>query len=373
MPGPLMDEDEEHSLPTTSKVKSLLQAQEVRMKAHVDHALERMLYRMETESYHFESHTGKKSDHKSGQRGYKSTAPTYVRKLVEGTLKGSMGLGNNNTMRSGSMVNSWNSEHQSVRRQQLWLFYDMATMAMIFVYACLMGVNLQITTLEASKPSWTGTSELVFCILFSVDLVIRVAVEGLRFFIGGMKWWNLLDVVLVSMMILSQVTLQSLISSMSGLRVLRLLRILRIMRLAKYFARWSQFRHLRILVASIGESLKMMLPLMLLAFSVIYVFSLVLTEGVWQGCSDSEHTELLCRKFGTFTGSMLTLYQILYSGVLWGDLWDEMQGRHWFFLLAYLLYVSFSVIILGNMMASFLFSLQRLAFWCCRSRFYNVL
>ena len=356
MPGPEMEEEEEHSLPTTSKVKSLLQAQELRLKAHVEHALERILYRMETESAYL-PYESKKSEAPKG-KGYKSTAPSYVRKLVEGTLKGSMGLGNNNTMRSGSMVNSWNSEHQSVRRQQLWLMYDMSTMAIIFVYACLMGVNLQITTLEASEPSWTATSELVFCILFSVDLLIRVLVEGPRFFLGGMRWWNLLDVVLVSMMILSQVTTQSLISSMSGLRVLRLLRILRIMRLAKYFARWSQFRHLRILVASIAESLKMMLPLMLLAFSVIYVFSLVLTEGVWQSCSEMQHTELLCRKFGTFTGSMLTLYQILYSGVLWGDLWDEMYGSHWFFLLAYLLYVSFSVIILGNMMASFLFSLQ---------------
>jgi hypothetical protein len=55
---------------------------------------------------------------------------------------------------------------------------------------------------------------------------------------------------------------------------------------------------------------------------------------------------------------MITLYQILYNGVLWGDLWDEMIGWSWFFLTAYLVYVAFSVVILGNMMASFLFSLQ---------------
>ena len=86
----------------------------------------------------------------------------------------------------------------------------------------------------------------------------------------------------------------------------------------------------------------------------------MLTEGVWSTCyDDSERVELLCRKFGTLSGSMLTLYQILYGGVLWGDLWDEMSSWHWFFQLSYLLYVSFSVVILGNMMASFLFSLQK--------------
>ena len=131
------------------------------------------------------------------------------------------------------------------------------------------------------------------------------------------------------------------------------------MRLAKYFAKWPQFRQLRILVASIGESLKVMVWLVLLAFSIIYIFSLVLTEGVWPSCHEAAGQELLCQRFGTLMSSMMTLYQILYSGLLWGILWDAMEHWDWFFLAAFLLYVSFSMIILGNMMASFLYSLQK--------------
>lgn len=361
--------EDDYGLVTVSKMYAMLVEHEARLKSHVDQSIERLTQRMNlTESdypniMHVPSQNatprrGGKSTHTSQ---YKTGVPTYVRKLVEGTLKGSGGLGNS-TLRSGTgIANSWSSvEHNLVRRKQLWVWYDICTMIVIFLYACLMGVNLQVTTLRGSEPPWTNQGELAFCIFFSVDLGIRVLVEQLRFVTGPMKWWNLLDVVLVSLMISSQITQYGLISSMSGLRVLRLLRVLRIMRLAKYFAKWPQFRQIRILVASIGESLKMMIWLMLLAFSVIYVFSLVLTEGVWQSCrEDSQREELLCKKFGTLTGSMLTLYQILYSGVLWGELWDEMTAWHWFFQFFYLLYVSFSVVILGNMMASFLFSLQK--------------
>ena len=369
MPGPepISPREADGDLPTTSRMHALLAEQENRIKSHFDQALDRLLMaqvgepnesviRMPSQRSQVTPRRRNKSVQNS-QYNKAAVPPAYVRKMVEGTVKGTAGLGNSN-LRSGTIANSWSSEeHNLIRRRQLWIAYDMCTMLFIFLYACVMGVNLELTAVHSKEPDWTDLVELVFCVLFSVDLVVRMAVEKLRFLTGPMKWWNFLDTVLVSMMIVSQVTQATLISSMSGLRVLRLLRVLRIMRLAKYFAKWPQFRQVRILVASIAESLKMMIWLLLIAFSVIYVFSLVITEGVWQSCG-GEGNELICKKFGTLTASMLTMYQILYSGVLWGDLWDEMIGWSWFFLTAYLLYVAFSMVILGNMMASFLFSLQ---------------
>ena len=351
-------------LPNTGRLQLLLMEQEARIKSHFDQAIEKMMAHggvamesvMRVPS---QSHTPRNRGKDSQNSQYKGGAvPTYVRKMVEGTIKGTVGLGNSN-LRSGTMANSWSSNEQNLlRRRQLWLAYDVFAMVLIFLYACIMGVTLEITTLRGQEPEWSVNVELTFCILFSADLLVRLVVEKLKFLTGPMKWWNYLDTMLVSMMIASQVTQAALISSMSGLRMLRLLRVLRIMRLAKYFARWPQFRQVRLLVASIAESLKMMVWLLLIAFSVIYIFSLVITEGVWQSCHEAERVDLLCKKFGTLTASMLTMYQILYNGVLWGDLWDEMTGWSWFFLTAYLLYVAFSMVILGNMMASFLFSLQ---------------
>ena len=373
MPGPAERRsitkkwDEDSSLPTTAKLQELLLEHEERLKAHFEKLVDKLFLQQvlgdSTE------HAGKLSSpvHQPGAdrisskstKGYQARVPNYVRQMVDGTLTKPAPLGNK--VRTGSSINSWSSiEHGARRMKNFWLVYDVSIMLLIFVYACLMGVNLQWTSSTGKEPQWARHAELAFCIVFSLDLMCRVGVERLLFVFGPMRWWNLLDSVLVGMMVVSQITQESAIQSISGLRTLRLLRVLRVMRLARYFAKWPQFRQLRILVASIGESLKVMVWLVLLAFSIIYIFSLVLTEGVWPSCHvETGGQELLCHRFGTLASSMMTLFQILYNGLLWGILWDAMEHWDWFFLVAFLMYVSFSMIILGNMMASFLYSLQK--------------
>ena len=160
--------EDDYGLVTVSKMYAMLVEHEARLKSHVDQSIERLTQRMNlTESdypniMHVPSQNatprrGGKSTHTSQ---YKTGVPTYVRKLVEGTLKGSGGLGNS-TLRSGTgIANSWSSvEHNLVRRKQLWVWYDICTMIVIFLYACLMGVNLQVTTLRGSEPPWTNQGE----------------------------------------------------------------------------------------------------------------------------------------------------------------------------------------------------------------------
>jgi len=373
MPGPaerrsiVKKWDEDASLPTTAKLQELLLEHEERLRAHFEKLVDKLfLQQMLSDTT---EHAGKISSpvHHPGAdrisskstKGYQARVPNYVRQMVDGTLTKPAPLGNK--VRTGSSINSWSSiEHGERRMKNFWLIYDVSIMLLIFVYACLMGVNLQWTSSTGTEPEWARHAELAFCIVFSLDLMCRVGVERLLFFFGPMRWWNLLDSVLVGMMVVSQITQQSAIQSISGLRTLRLLRVLRVMRLARYFAKWPQFRQLRILVASIGESLKVMVWLVLLAFSIIYIFSLILTEGVWPSCHvETDGQELLCHRFGTLASSMMTLFQILYNGLLWGILWDAMEHWDWFFLVSFLMYVSFSMIILGNMMASFLYSLQK--------------
>lgn len=270
-PIPRAKVEDDLDFPSTNRMHAMLMEHEARIKSHFDQAFERLLIAQvgipEVTRTTSQSLTPRRRDKSIQQSQPKSapTSPAYVRKMVEGTIKGSVGLGNSN-LRSGTMGNSWSSVEQNLlRRRRLWLAYDICTMVLIFLYACFMGVNLEITTIHSKEPEWSNWIELGFCILFSADLLVRMAVEKLRFLTGPMKWWNCLDTILVSMMIVSQVTQATLISSMSGLRVLRLLRVLRIMRLARYFVNRPQFRQVRILVASIAESLKMMVWLLLIA------------------------------------------------------------------------------------------------------------
>ena len=54
------------------------------------------------------------------------------------------------------------------------------------------------------------------------------------------------------------------------------------------------------------------LVLMVLGFN--YVFSLLLTEGIWADCPN-ENTPLLCDRFRDVLSTMMTLYQIQYMGL----------------------------------------------------------
>eukprot|EP00437_Effrenium_voratum_P071508 CAMPEP_0181488970 /NCGR_PEP_ID=MMETSP1110-20121109/48698_1 /TAXON_ID=174948 /ORGANISM="Symbiodinium sp., Strain CCMP421" /LENGTH=160 /DNA_ID=CAMNT_0023615703 /DNA_START=138 /DNA_END=616 /DNA_ORIENTATION=- len=143
----------------------------------------------------------------------------------------------------------------------------------------------------------------------------------------------------------------------SSLRIMRLVRLVRVLwHLRSSLAQWTQLRELRILMTSLSESVKVMAWLAILVGSGIYVASLVMTEGVWRKCPNPE-TELLCHKFGTLFDSMITFFQIQFSGLLWSHLWDEVQSLEWIFQAAFLGYVGFTLLIVANTITSFVCSL----------------
>lgn len=105
------------------------------------------------------------------------------------------------------------------------------------------------------------------------------------------------------------------------------------------------------------ESIKVMLWMVLLVLAFVYVYSLVLTESIWDTCTDDEMS-LVCARFGNVLSSMMTLYQIMYSGLLWGDLWNEVRFMAWYIQGVFLSYIGFALMVLVNTVTSFICSLQ---------------
>ena len=122
-------------------------------------------------------------------------------------------------------------------------------------------------------------------------------------------------------------------------------------------ARWTHLRQLRVLLTSMAESIKVMIWLVLLVIGFIYVYGLVLTESIWDSCPNDE-TPLVCAKFGNLLSSLMTLFQIIYSGLLWGELWDELSEKVWYVRVVFLSYVIFAMMVLVNTITSFICSLQ---------------
>lgn len=67
---------------------------------------------------------------------------------------------------------------------------------------------------------------------------------------------------------------------------------------------------------------------------------------------------MVCTKFGDLLSSQMTLYQIMYSGLLWGDLWEELRVMDWYIQIIFLSYVVFALMVLVNTITSFICSLQ---------------
>lgn len=101
------------------------------------------------------------------------------------------------------------------------------------------------------------------------------------------------------------------------------------------------------------ESIKVMLWMVLLVLAFVYVYSLVLTESIWDTCTDDEMS-LVCARFGNVLSSMMTLYQIMYSGLLWGDLWNEVRFMAWYIQGVFLSYIGFALMVLVNTVTSFI-------------------
>ena len=240
-------------------------------------------------------------------------------------------------------------------------WYEYLIDFIVLIYALSLGVEIHYASLYRAEPSWGRQMEILFCILFGLDLLIRICMERRLFCTGSRRWWNLLDSLSLTFLVIAQVEGSRALGNISAfIRMGRMLRLARCLWTFKNaLAKWTHLRQLRVLLTSMTESIKIMIWLVLLVLFFNYVYGLVLTESIWQTCANNS-APALCGKFGSLLSTMTTLYQIQYSGLLWGDLWDEMDAvdLEWYVMPVFLSYIVFALMILVNTITSFICSLQ---------------
>ena len=62
--------------------------------------------------------------------------------------------------------------------------YEYAVDFLVVLYAFCLGVEIHHTSMSRSEPAWALTLEIAFCVIFSLDLLIRICMERKRFFTG---------------------------------------------------------------------------------------------------------------------------------------------------------------------------------------------
>lgn len=163
---------------------------------------------------------------------------------------------------------------------------------------------------------------------------------------------NIFDALLVLLQVLDELVQIFQIRKEDGvgslLRNFRIIRFLRILRLTRVL---TFIGELRMLIVSIGSSMKSLVWVVMLLVMLTYSVGIFLTHVVIakQVQLDGELPEELARSFGSVTRSMLSLFEAVSEGTHWADLMDPLVEHCSPWLrLTFLCYIVFAIFALLN-------------------------
>jgi len=141
------------------------------------------------------------------------------------------------------------------------------------------------------------------------------------------------------------------LSHLRTLRILKLTRILRVLRIIR------SVRELRLLMECILHSLHNLVWCILLMGLFLYIFSVVLVQGVTsyveeQQGSIPERYDWILHKFRTVSSGAVSLFMATSNGVEWSIHYDFLGEAGWVYRWVFVFYVLFFVIAVWNIVLS---------------------
>eukprot|EP00931_Biecheleriopsis_adriatica_P100841 TRINITY_DN76082_c0_g1_i1.p1 TRINITY_DN76082_c0_g1~~TRINITY_DN76082_c0_g1_i1.p1 ORF type:complete len:667 (-),score=142.21 TRINITY_DN76082_c0_g1_i1:111-1862(-) len=234
-----------------------------------------------------------------------------------------------------------------------------------------------LTVPPTEPPAAYYVVNVIFLILFSIEIVLRVIAEGPREFLcGHHKAWNAFDSFLV---VTSALEVIAVSSAFSGIRVLRLLRLVRTLRIIRVF---QIFRDLRMMVVCVFNSFAALSWAIVLLFTVTYIFALIVMQGVSAYMRDGEFVpdpqnpfliigpeelagayqidnfshdglrQQFLLHFPTLLRTILALFMCVTGGMDWYQLMKPLMNIGEFYAFACLVYVSFTIFCVMNVLSA---------------------
>lgn len=230
-------------------------------------------------------------------------------------------------------------------------WFDVCSFALIGAFTLYVILPLGTERDCSSSKDGNLVADTVFCVLFALELLMRVAPYGLAFFRSQDYMWNILDAIIVGVSC-AQLILEASTSRTSAinpmfLRMLRLFRAVSTFRMVRVLA---MLRELRLLINSVLGCVRSLAFSLLMLSTFIVLCSTFLTVGA-QACTldgTSEQARQISKGFGTLGRSCVTLYMAISGGMDWGENYWVLEPLGWQYQLAYIMYVSFAIFGLVN-------------------------
>eukprot|EP00929_Paragymnodinium_shiwhaense_P023824 TRINITY_DN14823_c0_g2_i1.p1 TRINITY_DN14823_c0_g2~~TRINITY_DN14823_c0_g2_i1.p1 ORF type:complete len:552 (+),score=77.70 TRINITY_DN14823_c0_g2_i1:121-1776(+) len=225
---------------------------------------------------------------------------------------------------------------QALRRAVLSEYFERAMLLILVLNAIFVGletnhirpnnVGRMCDGSGRNVCDFVGTAELTFCVIFSLELALRLWAAGMRLF--SKEGWqiNVFDSIVVVLIALDQAVrcLHGGPITRSHMTFLRLLRPIRIARLLRVVHVAGEFREV---VASLLNSLSGLFWVFILLSGMIYFFSVYFTEMALEyGSPAHPEYDHLMRRFGHIHLSSLALFEAIFGGISWDEdlqlLWE---------------------------------------------------
>lgn len=236
--------------------------------------------------------------------------------------------------------------------------FDTLTCALIVLNAICIGWEADYMADHMLQHAPTGfrVMEVFFCVVFTLEISIRMAAHGFFFFTVADWRWNLFDLFVVVLQLVEEVLTkvsQEMPMNFSVVRVVRALRLVRIVRLIRILRLIGE---LRTIISSLSGSMKSLFWTVVVLFLMIYIVAVYFTELVLHHRLDdkdskgkSQHDETLKFYYGSLGRSLLSLYQAISGGVDWdGMVVPLMEDIHFVMGLVFSLYIAFALLAMMN-------------------------
>ena len=236
--------------------------------------------------------------------------------------------------------------------------FNIGIACLIVISTVMIGIEAQLLS-SLSSQAGSSSEQLetalaamnyAVTLMFTVEMVARLYVFKLDFFVHE-RVWNLFDAIIL-LLALVEVALELVVYAFPSIRddmfdgggsakVLRLFRLTRLLRLVRTF---RQLKPLRLLLHSLYCAGRSVVWALLLLFTIVYSFGVILTQAV------TEHTESgtrvededLMSYYGNLYRSMKSLWWAVSGGISWYELTDPLErtgNAVWSML--FLVYIAF--------------------------------
>jgi len=206
----------------------------------------------------------------------------------------------------------------------------------------------------------------LFCILFVVDLALRLLADRLAFFCNPReRLWNVFDIIVVFTSILESIARwhQYATLRLSPFRIfagkfcfLRMVRVLRIIRSTRAIRMNRHFWELNIMVHSLTGAVKPLLWSAVLLITFLLIFAVFIVDGavayLAQEGSAAPGFETLTTFFASLPEASMSLYQSMSGGVDWGEVWEALAVMDPLYRFSFLSFVSFAILALLNVVTA---------------------